>query len=65
MIGPKVHTFTCDDCGAEQDFYDINQAREHRWGVARDRLHCYCPKCAPSRRYVGCCGRKINRPFYK
>ncbi len=58
MIGPKFHTFTCDDCRTKKNFYDINIARKNGWGVARDRLHCYCPKCAPRRRYIGCCGRK-------
>ena len=65
MISPKVHTFTCDDCQTQQNFCNISQAREHGWGVARDRLHCYCPKCAPHRRYVGCCGRRRNIPSWK
>lgn len=61
MIGPKLHTFTCDDCGYQQKFYDIDIARKNGWAVARDKLHCYCPTCAPARRSTGCCGRQQTK----
>ena len=61
MIGPKMHIFKCDDCGTQEHFYDISQAREKQWAVARDRIHCYCPNCAPARRYLGCCGRQQTK----
>ncbi len=58
MIGAKVYTFTCDDCKAKDYYYYIESARKKGWAIARDRKHCYCPKCAPYRRNVGCRGRR-------
>lgn len=46
--------FQCDDCGTTDYMPGIDWARSKGWAVARDRVHCYCPNCAPARRNVGC-----------
>lgn len=54
----RLIRFQCDDCGSTDYLVSIEWAREHGWAIARDRVHCYCPDCAPARRNVGCEGRR-------
>lgn len=62
----KTILFTCDHRGCTVGlntvvkFVSIEAAREAGWAVSRDRMHCYCPSCAPKHRnvgmsYGGCC----------
>ena len=54
--------FSCDHKGCPVgwdthiEFNSIDAARLAGWAVSRDRKHCYCPKCAPKHRHVGCYG---------
>jgi hypothetical protein len=51
--------FVCDNCGLSVYFPTdsktraIDYARDKGWVVARDRVGCYCPKCADGARSVG------------
>ena len=52
----KTIIFHCDHPGCtqpEERFVSIDTAREFGWAISRDRMHCYCPKCAPMHRNVG------------
>lgn len=51
----------CDSCGyeSEEKFYNsylnhIQNIRRAGWGVAKDRITCYCPNCKP---YYTNCGK--------
>lgn len=54
--------FQCDHKGCNVGFDSfvhfptIEAARSAGWAVSRDRKCCYCPKCAPKHRNVGCYG---------
>ena len=54
--------FSCDHKGCSVgwdsiiEFNSIDAARFAGWAISRDRKHCYCPKCAPKHRNVGCYG---------
>lgn len=53
--------FSCDYPGCKNisrhaQFVSIEAARQAGWAISRDRIHCYCPRCAPKRRNVGCKG---------
>lgn len=41
-----------------QEFNSVQSARNAGWAVGGDNKTCYCPKCAPARRNVGCRGGK-------
>ena len=52
--------YTCDgNCGAVAHFKNYDEARNPGgWSVSYWRDKCYCPKCAPKYKNVGCKGKK-------
>lgn len=49
--------YICDDCHKEiGQFSSYTNARAANWAITRNRKNCYCPKCAPRHRNVGCYG---------
>ena len=61
MISRTIHeygrNYLCDDCKKEvQQFKSLMRARAAGWAISRDRKNCFCPKCAPRHRNVGCYG---------
>jgi hypothetical protein len=57
--------FCCDRCCKEVSFSTdskmrgIDYARNSGWAVARDRIKCYCPKCADGARSAGGYSRRV------
>lgn len=51
----KTIKFSCDHflCSVKAEFSSLEKARENGWAISRDRIHCYCPHCAPYYRNVG------------
>lgn len=52
--------YICDDkeCKAVAHFKSYDDARAGGWSVSYWRDKCYCPKCAPKYKNVGCKGKK-------
>lgn len=48
----------CDDCGVTGYFHSDAGMYVLGWAIARNRLNCYCPKCAPLHRHTGRKGAK-------
>ena len=51
----------CDDCGFTGYFHSDAGMYVLGWAIARNRLNCYCPKCAPSHRHTGRGGAKKKK----
>lgn len=54
----KTIVFSCDNAKCKnskrrQEFVSMEEARSYGWAISRDRVHCYCPDCAPMYRNVG------------
>lgn len=63
----KEYQYECDCCQNESIFYNhykthFEIARIKGWAISKDRLHCYCPRCAPRFRYTG---KKTGRTLYE
>lgn len=53
----RKRNYICDDCKDEiATFSNYDKARAEGWAISYTRLKCYCPKCAPYHRHVGCSG---------
>lgn len=61
--------YTCDGddedsedgkCKAVAHFKNYDEARASHWSVSYWRTNCYCPKCAPKYKNVGCAGIKTK-----
>ena len=49
----QLYKAVCDDCGFIDYFASDKHLRAKGWALARNRLNCYCPFCAPRHRHVG------------
>lgn len=53
----RKKNYVCDDCKETiSTFSSYEKARADGWAISRSRKYCYCPKCAPYHRNVGCAG---------
>lgn len=59
----SFYRFICDDCFKREEFYSVREARSNGWAISKNYRKCYCPKCAPFRRNVGCKGVRRRTPF--
>lgn len=68
------YSVTCDSCGKVSDkrYYNATGFRSYidfirldGWAIAKNRLTCYCPECAPYYRHAGIRAGEVVTPMIK